>query len=117
MNEISYEEPRPDAARDLANALQQHYAAAPAQADALARGFLAQVQRDIDEQVDLRVQQQMAAFKPSKRAAQDQKELMLGSLGIGVPLTLFAGIFGGIPGIIVVWIGLVLINVAWAQRR
>ena len=40
---------------------------------------------------------------------------MLGSLGIGVPLTLFAGVFGGLPGIVVVWVGLVLINVAWSR--
>jgi hypothetical protein len=33
-----------------------------------------------------------------------------------VPLTLFAGIFGQIWGIVIVWVGLIIINVAWARR-
>jgi hypothetical protein len=82
------------------------------------------VQRDIDEQVDLRVQQQLAAWKAAnpgswlsqRDRAQQAKEVMLGSLGIGVPLTIGAGIFGGIWGIVIVWVGLIIINVAWARR-
>ena len=122
MNEVSYEGMRrPEAVRDLSQALTAQHVADPAATEELARNFLARVQRDVDEQVDLRVQQQLATWQgakgPSKKQREHATELMLGSLGIGVPLTLFAGIFGGIWGIVVVWIGLVIINVAWARRH
>ena len=124
MNDMSYEPPRPDAVRDLSQALAAQQAAGAPPTEDLARGFLARVQRDIDEQVDLRVQQQLATWKPAnpgtwlsqRDRAQQAKEVMLGSLGIGVPLTIGAGIFGGIWGIVVVWAGLIIINVAWARR-
>ncbi len=124
MNDVSSQAPRPDAVRDLSEALAAQQAAGPSSADALAQRFLARVQRDIDEQVDLRVQQQLATWKAAnpgtwlsqRDRAQQAKEVMLGSLGIGVPLTIGAGIFGGIWGIVIVWVGLIIINVAWARR-
>jgi hypothetical protein len=127
MNNVSYDSPRPDAVRDLSQALAAQQARQPAGSPAteeLARDFLARMQRDIDEQVDLRVQQQLATWKASnpgtwlsqRDRAQQAKEVMLGSLGIGVPLTIGAGIFGGIWGIVIVWVGLIIINVAWARR-
>ena len=124
MNDVSNQAPHLAAVRDLSEALAAQQAAGPSSADALAQSFLARVQRDIDEQVDLRVQQQLATWKTAnprtwlsqRDRAQQAKEVMLGSLGIGVPLTLFAGIFGGIWGIVIVWVGLVIINVAWARR-
>lgn len=116
MNEVTYGTPQPDAVRDLSNTMAAQQMA-PAQTEELARTFLARVQRDIDEQVDLRVQQRLSTWKPPRGVSNQEKELMLGSLGIGVPLTLFAGIFGGIWGIIIVWVGLIIINVAWSQRR
>jgi hypothetical protein len=124
MNDVSYESPRPDAVRDLSQALAAQQAAGAPATEEVARDFLARVQRDIDEQVDLRVQQQLAAWMATKLGtglsprdrAQQAKEVMLGSLGIGVPLTIGAGIFGGIWGIVIVWVGLIILNVAWARR-
>ena len=122
MNEISYDAPRPEAVHDLNQALLSQQQAGPVATEQLARDFLARVQRDIDEQVDLRVRQLVAAgqlpapsAKQQKRQQDHAKEVMLGSLGIGVPLTLFAGAFGHLPGIVVVWVGLVLINIAWSR--
>ena len=120
MNEISYGEPRPEAVRDLSQSLTAQQAAGPASTEALAQNFLARVQRDIDEQVDLRVQQYLATWKPpkpSKSASQD-KEVLLGSLGIAVPLTAIAAFSpAGLLGVIIIWIGIILINVAWFQRH
>ena len=127
MNDVSYESPRSDAMRDLGQVLaaqQAHQPAGSAATEEVARDFLARVQRDIDEQVDLRVQQQLTTWKAAnpgtwlsqRDRAQHAKEVMLGSLGIGVPLTIGAGIFGGIWGIVIVWVGLIIINVAWAQH-
>lgn len=120
MNEISYGEPRPEAVRDLSQTLTAQQAAGPASTEALAQNFLARVQRDIDEQVDLRVQQQLANWKPPSpsRSAQKDMEFMLGSLGISIPLTAIAAfIGGGIWGVAVVWAGIIIINLVWAQRH
>lgn len=122
MNDISHDAPRPESVRDLSQTMLAQEQAGPAATEELARNFLARVQRDIDEQVDMRVRQLVASgqlpapsAKQLKRQQDHSKEVLLGSLGIGVPLTLFGGAFGGLPGIIVVWIGLVLINVAWSR--
>lgn len=120
MNEISYSEPRPETVRDLSQSLTAQQAAGPASTEALAQNFLSRVQRDIDEQVDLRVQQYLAKWKPPKpsKSAEKDMEFMLGSLGISIPLTAIAAfIGGGLWGVIVVWIGIILINVLWAQRH
>lgn len=119
MNEVSSDAPRPDAVRDLSALLAQQ-AGTPAQTDELARTFLARVQRDIDEQVDLRVQQQLAALtrstKDGNKISDQELGLSLGSLGIGIPLVGAAGYFAGLPGIIVVLAALAIINVAWSRR-
>ena len=128
MNEISYGEPRPEAVQDLSRTMATQQMAGPASTEVLAQQFLARVQRDIDEQVDLRVQQQIDARiqqhlanwnPPSRNLKKDQKdmEFMLGSLGIAIPLTVVAGLFGGFPGMLVVWAGIIIINVAWSQSR
>ncbi len=123
MNEVGYDAPRPESVRDLSETLAaQQTGGNPAQTEALAQSFLARMQRDIDEQVDLRVQQSLAAWQGPKPATSKQQmdyamSMALGSLGIGVPLSGVAVFAGGIWGLIVVWAGLVIINVAWSQRR
>jgi hypothetical protein len=120
MNRVSTEEPRSDAARDLAEAIAVRQEGGSASADVLAQNFLGQVQRDIDAQVDRRLKQYLEEQRKPASGAQD-KELVLGmalgSMGIGVPLSAIAAYFGGFPGLLVVWIGIILINVAWSQRR
>jgi hypothetical protein len=119
MNDVSSDMPRPDAARDLSALLAQQ-AATPAQTDELARNFLARVQRDIDEQVDLRVQQQLGVYtrstKGGNKISDQELGLVLGSLGISIPIVAAAGFFGGLPGIIVYLVALAIINVAWSRR-
>ena len=61
VNEISYDAPRPEAVRDLNQTLLTQQQAGPVATEQLARDFLARVQRDIDEQVDMRVRQLVAA--------------------------------------------------------
>ena len=46
-----------------------------------------------------------------QRKRDHQKEMVLGSMGISVPLLAFAAIFTGLPGVIVVCVALVLIAV------
>ena len=95
---------------------------------------MARGQRDIDEQVDLRVQQQLTArsvmpsASPAPPAPQQSRSagskgrgediaIALGSLVLGIPLSAIAGRTADLVGIIVVWVGLVIINAAGSQRR
>lgn len=93
--------------------------AAPPTTDAgstqeLAQLILMGMQHDIDARIDWRLQGQ----QPRKQGVTGHElGLILGSIGMGIPLTAIAGAAAGLPGIIIVWIGLILINVAWAARR
>jgi len=132
VNQVSYDQPEPSAG--TAQPQGSAWAGQQAQGEALAQGFLARVQRDIDEQVDLRVQQQLAARSatpsaPSALPVRQQSQsvdhkgrgedvgIALGSLIFGIPLSAIAGDAAQLTGIIVVWMGLVIINLAWSQRR
>ncbi len=43
--------------------------------------------------------------------------LAIVSLGIGVPLTAISSSTAGLPGLLVVWIGIVLVNLVYARSR
>ena len=122
MNTVSSEGPWPDPTPHPGTSPSLPDAPGLTPADALPPAALAHLRRDIDEQVDLRVQQHLAATPPPPRGlTAAEVPLVLGSLGIGIPLSAIAGgIAGGIaglPGLIVAWVGLVLVNLAWMHRR
>jgi hypothetical protein len=54
-----------------------------------------------------------------QRPAKGALALAISSLGIGIPLSGIASSTAGLPGLVVAWIGIVGVNVAfaWAQRR
>jgi len=43
--------------------------------------------------------------------------LAIVSIGVGIPLTAIAGSVGGIPGLLIAWIGIVLVNAIYARSR
>lgn len=43
--------------------------------------------------------------------------LAIVSIAIGIPLTAIAGGVAGLPGLIVAWVGIVLVNTVYAQSR
>lgn len=114
MNDISYGEPRPEAVRDLSQTLATQQLAGSTAPEELARNFLARVQRDIDEQVDLRVRQQMVAVKAPQGSSSDFKQVAITSLVIGALLTVAKATDLGAGGIAIVWTALVIVNVLWA---
>jgi hypothetical protein len=81
--------------------------------DEIAQRILVGMQQGIDAQIDWRLR----GGKPDRKISGEELGLILGSLGLGVPLTALGAVFAGLPGIAVIWIGLVLINLAWAARR
>lgn len=115
MNDITYGEPRPEAVRDLSQTLATQQLAGSTATEELARNFLARVQRDIDEQVDLRVRQQVATIKPPQgSSSSDVKQVAITSLVIGALLTVAKATDLGAGGIAIVWSALVIVNVLWA---
>ena len=79
----------------------------------LSQQILVGMQSGIEAQVDWRLQQRAAK---SGGGSAKNVGLILGSLGIGIPLMGIAGAFGGLPGIIAVCIMLISVNAVWAGR-
>jgi hypothetical protein len=62
----------------------------------------------IERRIDKRVGNSEAALK---RKRDHQKEMILGSMGVSVPLFVVAAIFAGLPGIVVVCLTLAVIAI------
>jgi hypothetical protein len=76
-------------------------------------GFIDRVGKAIDARVDERlVKHDPAPARPPVHLA-----VPLGSIALGIPLTGAAGGTAGFAGILIVWLGLVLVNFAYALRR
>jgi hypothetical protein len=116
MNEYGYAPPQGTITEELDRALAaQGVGALPSRAtDELAQKILIGMQQGIEAQIDWRLQKSKSGHG---KISQEEIGLILGSMGIGVPLTAISGALAGFPAILVVWIGLVLINLAWAVRR
>jgi hypothetical protein len=75
-------------------------------------GFLERVGKAIDERVDQRLK---------KRGSDGDSEGTIGlavvSLLFGIPLTGIGAGTTGLAGLVVVWLGIVLVNFAYALRR
>jgi hypothetical protein len=72
--------------------------------------FLDKVGREIDARVDARVAQRPR--KPARGPA--PFALAIVSLSLGIPLTAIAASMSGLAGLLVVWIGITAINIAYA---
>jgi hypothetical protein len=75
--------------------------------------FLDRVEKGIEARVDARLERHSGGRHDSREAL----GVVLGSLGIGIPLTGAAGGTTGLAGILVVWVGIVLVNFAYALAR
>jgi predicted lipid-binding transport protein (Tim44 family) len=96
--------------------------------DAVLESFVERVGREIDARVDARLAQAAArpvAPQPAAPAPRAPKPvsamvLALGSIALGIPLsaiTLAAGTHpAGFAGLLVVWIAIAIINVAYASK-
>jgi Flp pilus assembly protein TadB len=72
--------------------------------------FVARIERRLVERGD---QDERAL----KRQRDHEKEMVLGSMGISVPLFAIAAIFTGLAGVVAVLVALVVITVVSARRR
>lgn len=87
---------------------------------ALVEGFLARVERSIDERVDRRVQQHAVGLpvRAEPHRSRRTRLLPIGSILLGLPITAVAGSdFHGADGVVVAvvaWAGIAAVNVAHA---
>lgn len=77
---------------------------------ALVESFVERLDAAVAER--LRIETEARASE-AKRGGID-KELIFGSLGIGIPLTAIAGGIGDVTGLVIAWGGIVAVNVAAA---
>jgi hypothetical protein len=104
---------------EIRAAAEIHRELGPEYEHAVIDSFLERVGKEIDARVDAR----LAAPRPAPPPAAQGKPqgglaLALGSIALGIPLTAIAGAGAhtGISGILVVWLAIAIINVAYALR-
>jgi hypothetical protein len=98
-------------AKDLEAMVAARHDLDPTYEPALVEAFLERVDQAVDKRVE-------AELKAHEGEGFD-KEMALASMGIGIPITVVAGIFGDVYGIAVAWAGIVGVNLsaAWGARR
>ena len=80
----------------------------------LAQQILVGMQSSIEAQVDWRIKQQGATKRTG--IAGNEIPVILGSIGIGIPLMGIAAQTAGLAGLIVICVMLVMVNAVWARR-
>jgi hypothetical protein len=95
-----------DARRDLG----------PEYESALVESFLERIDATIEQRVQAEVGRRVPQAKPSGSSG-EVIWLALGSMGLGIPLTAIASEKAGTVGLLLVWIGIVLVNLAAALSR
>jgi hypothetical protein len=120
----------PLSAGELRAAAETHKELGPEYRDAVLESFVDRVGREIDARVDARLAQaaarpmapQATATAPVPRASKPFSPLAmaLGSITLGIPISAIAVAAGAHPaglwGLLVVWIAIAVINVAYASR-
>ena len=108
---------------EIRAAAETHRELGPDYRDAVVDSFLDKVGREIDARVDARLavarQVPQQAERPPKRIP--EVAMVAITLGLGIPLSAIAVAAGTHPagtwGLIVVWIAIAAINIAYAVRR
>lgn len=95
----------------------------PEYEQAVIDGFVAQISQAIDKRVEARlaeIQPQEVHIAPARTSlGDDRSQLVLGlaSLGLAIPLTGIAAGTAGLPGLIIAWGGIAVVNLAHALWR
>jgi hypothetical protein len=105
--------------QEIRAAAEIHNELGPAYQDAVIESFLDKVGREIDARVDARIAQQPAQPPARDRRGHPGSPLALAiiSMALGIPLSAIALAVGahpaGIVGLLVVWIAITAINIAY----
>jgi hypothetical protein len=99
-----------DLGKELEATLAARRELGPAHDEQLIAGFLDRISKEIDRRVD----QQVAARVPAKRAG---SPLNAATLGVSIPIIAIAGGIGGLAGLIVAFLALVIVFGVAETRR
>jgi hypothetical protein len=130
VNEIAYRSPVPHGEPALEQPGSPHAIAEPP-ADEAAQRIVAEVRREMQQQVEWEVQRRLAMHRPPSPT---EAVLVLGSLATGAVVTavlvtnattVVTSFFGAqtathlntLPLVIVVWLAVIGINLIWARRH
>lgn len=95
---------------ELAAAVATRRELGPDYEPALIEGFVERVSQQIDARVDARLAERGVKKRSGDR---DRMWLALGSIVFGTPITAVAGGIAGVVGVVVAWVAIALINVAY----
>ncbi len=84
----------------------------PGHDNELVAGFLDRIDRELDRRVDERIAERL----PRKAEHHAITPIVLGSLGLSIPLLAIAGGTAGLAGVALVCIAIVLVNLAVLRR-
>lgn len=107
---------------EIRAAAETHRDLGPEYQSAVVESFLDRVGKEIDARVDARL---AAAHMSDQRPARQRREgsslaLAIVSMALGIPLTAIAVAAGnnppGFAGVLVIWIAIAVINVAYSRR-
>jgi len=109
---------------EIRAAAETHRELGPEYTDAVVDSFLDKVGREIDARVDARMAAAVRQIpQPPERPRKQVSEVavLAVSLGCGIPLSAIAVAAGhhpaGLWGLLVIWIAIAVINIAYAARR
>jgi hypothetical protein len=70
------------------------------------------------ERIERRLKDLEASRRPVRRDSSDKTfALAIVSLAVAIPLTAIGVTQAGLVGLVIVWLGIVLVNLAYSQRR
>ena len=106
---------------EIRAAAETHRELGPEYQSAVIESFLDRVGREIDARVDARLAAAQVPAKPAKQSRERSPlALAIVSMCLGVPLSAIAVAAGtnppGFPGLLVIWIAIAVINVAYSRR-
>lgn len=85
---------------------------------ALVESFVERIDAAIEARVDARVEQVRTGAQPAKPKNDDHVlALAIVSLGVAIPMTAIAAHESGVVGILITWIGIVLVNFLYGAGR
>ena len=111
--------PMPDLPRDdIQAALEARRELGPEMEPAVVDAFVERMERAIEARVDARLAERgRTSSVDDDRSGSPELVLAIVSLGISIPLTAISAATAGFLAVLVVWLGIVGVNWAHAQRR
>lgn len=108
---------RPEIERaDVEAVLATHRELGPDLEDALVESFTDRVERAIDRRVDRELAERDGSGRdpvPAERSGDGRLTLAIVSIACGVPITAIAAGIAGLPALLIVWVAIVAVNVAY----